>query len=431
MAKREPRKRKETATSKRVLVWHVFHWKERYAVDPRDWPAERGLLFVRQVVSPVDTESTHYLGQLRDLEILAGDWRQYHLWKSLWEDLRAMTATQGRLHQGYLLDEHQQPLKEVQIAARLHADLEETRRALEALRAVNLMERVSLPAFGEIKRAQAEQDETNGRDKSLCAAQTRARKRSCAQDGASAANAPVDEGVENGPDAGEISDLGPSSGADGPVPAATEGHLPLKGNGLNGNGNPNKNEKTTNGSTEAQGQAEGVAEPSPAQTKGGTAAEPSPPTTQGTPNAMNRVWEPEPIKPKGAEAEGGVPPVRHTGPKLPPPSLDSHATLGSAVKQVIRRLSPDAQQFAEWVYVKLGLADPPNSEPWRREVAAIGGVWIFATMNLPATSLEDYRKWAYQRAEDLRDKRVQYANHTRKWMSDAKFEVRNRKKKVR
>jgi hypothetical protein len=101
------------------------------------------------------------------------------------------------------------------------------------------------------------------------------------------------------------------------------------------------------------------------------------------------------------------------------------------VKQVIRRLSPDAQQFAEWVYVKLGLADPPNSEPWRREVAAIGGVWIFATMNLPATSLEDYRKWAYQRAEDLRDKRVQYANHTRKWMSDAKFEVRNRKKKVR
>jgi hypothetical protein len=87
------------------------------------------------------------------------------------------------------------------------------------------------------------------------------------------------------------------------------------------------------------------------------------------------------------------------------------------VKQVIRGLSPDAQQFAEWVYVKLGLADPPNSEPWHREVAAIGGVWIFATMNLPATHLEDYRKWAYQRAEALRDKRTQYANHVRKWMA--------------
>ncbi|MEN6426174.1 MAG: hypothetical protein ABFE13_12470 [Phycisphaerales bacterium] len=418
MAKREPRKRKEAADGKRVLVWHVFHWKERYAVDPRDWPADRGLLFVRQVVSPVDTESTHYLGQLRDLETLSGDWRQYHLWKSMWEDLRAMTATQGRVHQGYLLDEHQQPLKEVQIAARLHADLEETRRALEALRAVNLMERVPLPAFGEIKRVQAEQDETNGRDKAICAAQSRARKRSCAQDGASVANAPVGEGVGNGPGAGEISDSEPSGGAGGHTPAAAEGHLPLKGNGLNGNGNPNQNERTTNGPTEDQVQAE-VAEPSPTQAKGGTAAEPGPPTTQ-------------PIKPKGAEAEGGVAPVRHTGPKLPPPSLDGHtASIGSVVKQVIRRLSPDAQQFAEWVYVKLGLADPPNSEPWRREVAAIGGVWIFATMNLPPTHLEDYRKWAYKRAEDLRDKRAQYANHIRKWMSDAKFEVRNRKKKVR
>jgi len=407
MSKREPKKRKETAASKRVLVWHVFHWKERYAVDPRDWPAERGLLFVRQVVSPVDTESTHYLGQLRDLETLAGDWRQYHIWKSMWEDLRALTATQARIHQGYLLDEHQQPLKEVQIAARLHADLEETRRALEALRAVNLMERVPLPSFGEIKRAQAEQNETNGRDKSLCAAQTRARKRSCAQDDARVANAPVGEGVENGPGAGEISDSGPSGGAGWHAPAAAGEGFSLKGNDLNGNGNPNQNEETTNGSTEDQDQvqAEGIAEPSP-------------PTTQ-------------PIKPKGAEAGGGVPPVRDTGPRLPPPSLDGHTTtIGSAVKQVIRRLSPDAQRFAEWVYVKLGLSDPPNSEPWRRAVAAIGGVWIFATVNLPPAHLEDYRKWAYKRAEDLRDKRAQYANHIRKWMSDAKFEVRNRKKKA-
>jgi hypothetical protein len=292
MAKKETRKRKEAAAGKRVLVWHVFHWKERYAVDPRDWPADRGLLFVRQVVSPVDTESTHYLGQLRDLETLAGDWRQYHIWKSMWEDLRALTATQARIHQGYLLDEHQQPLKEVQIAARLHADLEETRRALEALRAVNLMERVPLPEFGEIKRAQAEQDETNGRDKSLCAAQSRARKRSCAQDDASVANAPVGEGVENGPGAGEISDSGPSGGAGGPVPAAAGEVFSLKENGLNGNGNPNQNEKTTNGSTQDQVQAKGVAEPSATEGKGRTAAKPSPPTTQGTPNAMNRVWGP-------------------------------------------------------------------------------------------------------------------------------------------
>jgi len=309
-------------------------------------------------------------------------------------------------------------LKEVQIAARLHADFEETRRALEALRAVNLMERVPLPSFGEIKRAQAEENESNGRDKALCAAQSRAKRRSFAQEAASVANAPVVAGVENGPGAGEISDLGPSGGAGGPVPAAAGEGFSLKGNGLNGNGNPNQNEKTTNGSTQDQVHAEGVAERNPKQAKGNVAAEPSPPTTQ-------------PLKPKGAEAEGGVPPVRHTGPKLPPPSLDPHTTtLGSAVKQVIRRLSPDAQQFAEWVYVKLGLSDPPNSEPWRREVAAIGGVWVFAVTNLPATCLEDYRKWAYQRAEHLRDHRTVYANHVRKWMSDAKFEVRNRKKKA-
>ena len=70
------------------------------------------------------------------------------------------------------------------------------------------------------------------------------------------------------------------------------------------------------------------------------------------------------------------------------------ATIGSAVTPVIRRLSPDAQQFAEWVYHKLALPNPPNSEPWRREVAAIGGVWIFAATNLLAMSLEDYRRWA-------------------------------------
>ena len=206
MTERQVKKPDTNAAGERMLAWHLFHWKERYAVDPRNWPAERGLLFVRQVTAPVDTESTHYLGQLRDLESLAGDWRQYHVWKSLWEDLRALTATQSRIHQGYLLDEHQQPLKEAQIASRLHADLD--RRALKALSAVNLVERVPLPSFGEIKRAQAEQNENNGRDKSLCAAQSRARKTSCAQTGASVANAPVVDEVKNGSGAVEISDLG-------------------------------------------------------------------------------------------------------------------------------------------------------------------------------------------------------------------------------
>lgn len=58
---------------------------------------------------------------------------------------------------------------------------------------------------------------------------------------------------------------------------------------------------------------------------------------------------------------------------------------------MIRRLSPEAQQFAEWAYAKLGLPDPPNSESGRREVAAIGGVWVFAEAHLPASGLEDYR----------------------------------------
>jgi len=52
MTQKSVRRRKENAAGKRVQVWHVFHWKERYAVDPHNWPAERGLLFVRQVVAP-------------------------------------------------------------------------------------------------------------------------------------------------------------------------------------------------------------------------------------------------------------------------------------------------------------------------------------------------------------------------------------------
>jgi len=266
MTERQVKKSDNHAASEQLFAWRTLHWKERYAIDPHDWPAERGLLFLRQVTAPTDTESTHYLGQLRDLESLAGDWRQYHVWKSLWEDLRALTATQSRIHQGYLLDEHQQPLKEAQIAARLHADLEETRRALKALSAVNLMERVPLPSFGEIKRAQAKQNESNGQEKASCGAQTRAKKKSCAQDDASVTNATVAGEAKNGPGAVEISDFGPSGGASGPVPAATQGCLPLKGNGLNGNGNLNKKEETTNGLSEAQAQvkddaSEVVAEP--------------------------------------------------------------------------------------------------------------------------------------------------------------------------
>lgn len=88
----------KNVAGKRRLVWHVFHWKERYAVDPHNWPAERGLLFLRQVVAPIDTEATHYLGQLRDLETLAADDRRRHrAWKGLWDDLQALTATQSRI----------------------------------------------------------------------------------------------------------------------------------------------------------------------------------------------------------------------------------------------------------------------------------------------------------------------------------------------
>ncbi len=339
MKKRQLSESDNHGAGEHMLAWRLFCWKEQYG-DPYDWPAERGLLFLRQVTAPVDTESTHYLGPLRDLESLAGDWRQYHVWKSLWEDLRALTATQSRVHQGYLLDEHQQPLKEAQITARLHADLEETRRALKALSAVNLMERVPLPSFGEIRRAQAEQDEDNGRDKSLCAAQSRARKKSCAQNHASVANAPVVGEVENGPGAGENSDSGPSGGAGGPVPAAAEEGFPYKGNGLNGNGNQNENEKTTNGLTEGQGQAERFVERSPMQTKD-NAAKPNSPATQ-------------PFKPKGAEEEGVADPVRHTGTKPPLPSLDTPAATKAAVTQVVCK------------------------------------VWIFAVSNLSAMPLEDY-----------------------------------------
>ena len=83
MMKRQFKKSDNHAASEQLFAWRMLHWKERYAVDPQNWPAERGLLFLRQVTAPVDTESTHYLGQLRDLESLVGDWRQYHVWKSL------------------------------------------------------------------------------------------------------------------------------------------------------------------------------------------------------------------------------------------------------------------------------------------------------------------------------------------------------------
>jgi len=436
MPKREPQKCKETATSRKILVWHVSHWAERYGVDSCDWPKNRGLLFVRQFVAPADTESTTYFGQLRDLRGLAQDDRIYHYWKSLWEDLRAMTATQGRNHQGYFLDEHQQPLKEVQIAARLLVSLEETRRALQALSAVNLMERVPLPTFEEFKRMEAAQEAENGRDKTLCGAQDRAKKRSCGKTAASAANAPVENSAENGPEGPENGDSGPTptcaATVAGPpndgVPFNTKGNGKDKDNSLTANGNLNENEKTANGS--AQGQAEPgnlqtQAEVGKAQSQGQRQAEPYPPATQPQ----------EPLKPKGAEqGQGREETVRHTGSDRPPRSLCPHVgTLGDAGTQVIRRLSGDAQSFAEWVYAKLGLSDgaPVNSEQWRRQVAAIGGIWVYAETQLTGGWLDGFRTWAYERAEYLRDHRNEFDNHVAKWMSDAGYRVRNDRKKAR
>lgn len=408
------RKRTESHTpGRRVpLVWHVFHWAERYLA--KDWPADRGLLFVRQFTAPVDTESTLYFGQLRDLRGLANDDHLYHYWKSLWEDLRAMTATQGRIHQGYLLDEHQQPLKEVQIAARLLVSLEETRRALQALSAVNLMERVLLPSFAEFKRMEVQQADEKTQDRPLGGARGRGKKRSCAQNCMSDANCPSLESAKHGPDAVENGDSGPAPGGGGTaVPGQTE-VVPYKGNGLNDNGNPNQKEESANGQAERQGQAE--VSQGPGQGQG--PAQPCPPTTQ-------------PIKPKGAEAERGVDPARQTGVKPSPASLRGQSeTLGAAVTQTIRRLSGQAQAFAEWVYAKLGLSDPPNSEEWRRQVAAIGGVWAFAEISLPPQYLEAFRAWAYGKAEYWRDHKHECESHVRKWMSDAKWKVRNTKKKL-
>lgn len=419
MARKERKRKEAGAGGKRRLVYHVFHWDQRYAVNSRDWPTERGLLFVRQFVSPADTESTSYFGQLQDLRTLAGDDPTYHHFKSLWEDLRAICATQGRIHQGYLIDEQQQPLSEVQIAVRLHVGEELARRVLKALCAVNLMERIALPSFADIKRQQAEVERTSGEQNDSCGAQNRGKRRSCAQNSAEPANCSTGDAGDNGPGGGKNADSGPPGGAGGLVSTPPGATSPLKGNGLNGNGNPNQKEETANGC--AKGQDQAAVTPRQGERQG--TAEPCPPTTQPQ----------EPIKPKGAEREREVEPVRHTGLKPSPDSLSAQrGTLGACTTQVIRRLSGTAQPFAEWVYTKLGLlhAHPVNTEPWRREVAAIGGVWAYAETQLSGDWLEGFKQWAYARAEYCRDNRSQWGSHVRKWMSDAKYEIRNRKKKA-
>lgn len=421
MAKREPRKRKDAGGGKRRFVYHVFHWDQRYAVNSRDWPAERGLLFVRQFVAPVDTESSSYFGQLQDLRALAKDDPTYHLFKSLWEDLRALCATQGRIHQGYLIDEQQQPLNEAQIAVRLRTGEELTRRVLKALCTVTLVERIVMPSFADIKRQQDDRERQNAEQNDSSGAQNRTKRRSCAQNSAESANCSTMQAAKIGPDAFEKGDSGPPGEASVPVVPASDAAIPLKGNGLNGNGNPNQNEKAANGQAEGQAQTEGTAQPSPSRTKGNVAAEPSPPATQ-------------PIKPKGAESgEGREETVRHAGSDRPPRSLSPKAgTLGAAGTQMIRKLSGDAQSFAEWVYTKLGLLEvaPVNSEPWRLQVAAIGFVWALAETQLPSDQLESFRQWAYVKAEDRRAHAAEFRNHVAKWMSDAKFEIRKRKKKA-
>jgi hypothetical protein len=365
-------------------------------------------LFVRQFAGPADTESTQYFGQLRDLEILAGDRHKYHVWKSMWEDLRALTATQARIHQGYLLNEHQQPLKETQIAARLLDTPQDTHDVLEALSAVHLMEYVPLPSFAEQRRGQAESKREKGEQDAPCDGKKRAAKSCGAQDVAKGADCPTPPTGQNGTVAIETGDSAPMAGDAAGADDRRERAGPLKGNGLNQNGNLNQNE---NGNGSAEGQAErkameGKAEP---------AVVPCPPTTQ-------------PLKPKEAEAEGAVEPARYAGSKPSPPS--DTATVGTIIKQVLHRHAPGAQQFGEWIHHNLGLSNPVNSEEWRRQIGAFASIWGQAVESLSGEWLEKFSDYAKRRAIELGTQQGQYENYVKKWMSDAHWRIVNLRKKA-
>ncbi len=126
-------------------VWHIFRFTERFEyLEKRNNYKKNPLIFTKDYVgSGRDNESIALLKQLAEIKVHPNR----HVLQSSFYDLKNVAANQSFRYRGYLLDGRFEPATNRTIAMWIGLKPTETKKTLEELRQIGLIERVTMPEF--------------------------------------------------------------------------------------------------------------------------------------------------------------------------------------------------------------------------------------------------------------------------------------------
>lgn len=428
MAKRQTKKRKEATAGKRqraVKVLHIFHWQERY--ERESW--QEGMPFIKHIIGSGagSTEANQFLGQLKELRALVGD--RYHHIRSIYYDVAGLAAAAQAGYRGYLLNECFGPLDDRRLAARIELSLAETKEALKALLAVNLLEKVELPDFGEVvtrtkNRTREDQDDP-ARTKR---AQTDVIDSKGAQDDANdryRAQASANDASQSGSETGEHPTGGPekadsegesalSDGADGasksapPLSSKTKGQVQTQDQASADADECQSSKRANTNGQDGQGQAQGESQ--------GQAEGPSPRPIATTPTTTP-PGAPGPVEPQGVTAresrgQAAAAPVVRTPSRVRLPAPRDAWSIGQVIAGIEHRYNLQALSFADEIFALLMPPFDRDSREGRREFgnfaaafqeAVDAGLTPSALAELVSRAKADAREIAKHRARHYKD----------------------------
>ena len=438
MAKREPRKHKDAGGGGRKRtpkVLHIFHWQERY--ERESW--QEGMPFIKHIIGSGSgsTEANQFLGQLKELRALVGS--RYHHIRSVYYEIAGLAAAAQAGYRGYLLNECFGPLDERRLAARLELSLAETREALEALLAVNLIEKVDLPEFGEKAARPVGGAKGKGHDDPDDPARTKRAPEEvidskCAQDDANDSYRAQDdandsyraqafahlasqanpEPAKNAADACENADLEGKSGLSDtvedapkitpPLSTKTKGQVQDQDQASAGADECQTSKRANSNGQDGQGQAQGEAQ--------GQAQGPSPGSTATAPTATPSGG-PGPGKPQGVtggELRGQThASVVRTPPCVRPRNPGDAWPIGAVIGTMEHRYNLEALAFAEEIFSLLCCPFDREGREAQRERGNFAAAWQSAVdARLSASALHELRSKAREDAGMIAKSRQRY-----------------------
>jgi hypothetical protein len=428
MAKRQTKKGREATAGKRqraVKVLHVFHWQERY--ERESW--QEGMPFIKHIIGSGagSTEANQFLGQLKELRALVGD--RYHHIRSIYYDIAGLAASAQAGYRGYLLNECFGPLEDRRLAARIELSLAETEEALKALLAVNLLERVELPDFGETatrtpKKARDDQDDP-ARTKR---AQSDVIDSKCAQSDANDpyraqafANGALQDGSETaknpsgGPKNADLKgESGPSDGAHDvpksapPLSTKTKGQVQTQDQASAGADECQSSKRANTNGQDGQGQVQGESQD---QAEG---PGPSPTATSPTTAPPGVPWpvEPQGVTARESRGQAAAEPVVRTPSRVRLHAPGDAWSIGAVIAGIEHRYNLQALSFADEIFALLMPPFDRDSREGRRELgnfaaafqeAIDAGLSPSALAELVSRARGDAREIAKHRARHYRD----------------------------